>query len=244
MTEQAIAMLQSHVNQDADSGHHALKNGILLLGPDYFASDSGIALVDALWPLLQKVVVQSEGVDSAIEVLAQAIPKRVLALYDSNIDTWSGICQRSTVNTTSKATLRNWLLRTRRMYLAAGQTSDWDRRFKDIHASLKRKTSLSSIMSDLTPSGGTLSMPQTLEDGGGASGRVSAKGRRRSVVHPNELTANFFRPRQLQSQIAMCVESELCCFLTRACQSLHSGGGIRSHSMPSTPAISSTPGMF
>ena len=62
------------------------------------------------------------------QLLAQWIPQRILPLYDKHVDQMRTQCQNSAVNATTKTTLRSWLMRTRRMYHAAGQADSWDRR--------------------------------------------------------------------------------------------------------------------
>ena len=62
------------------------------------------------------------------QLLAQWIPQTILPLYDRHVDNMRNSCKNNAVNPTVKSNLRQWLLRTRRMYQAAGHSADWDKR--------------------------------------------------------------------------------------------------------------------
>jgi hypothetical protein len=61
-------------------------------------------------------------------LLAQWMPHKVLSLYDHHVNSMRDMCKNTAVNPTIKTNLRSWLLRTRRMYYAAGQADAWEKR--------------------------------------------------------------------------------------------------------------------
>lgn len=171
LNAQAMAVLVSTARENPQAANAALKTGLENLGLAFGTQQGGI--LDELWPWLTQLVQAGEGVDATLELLAPAIPDKVLPLYDAQVDQWQKHCQQNTVNA-STTPLRSWLFRTRRMYQAAGQADNWDRRFSDMTSSLRRKSSLSSVWADFGASTSQQSHPQTpqtpqLSNGGQSS---------------------------------------------------------------------------
>ena len=125
--------------------YEALKRGLEALGSQIVTQPNGI--MDSLWPWLEQLVPVGEGIDSTMEVstmscssstsdllqiLAQWMPQKVIALYDQHVDTWQRHCQQNAVNATTKSSMRSWLLRARRMYQASGQSEQWEKRSEDL----------------------------------------------------------------------------------------------------------------
>lgn len=151
MVQQAVELIEGKIKPQETSNFEVVKECFNVLGIEFFSQNS--ALLDSLWPLLQTTVEQTLDIDVVMEVLVLASPQRVLSLYNRNVEMWQQHCQQKAVNATSKASLKNWLMRTRRMYMAANQSSEWDRRLKDVSQSLKRKASMSSIFAEIADPG-------------------------------------------------------------------------------------------
>jgi hypothetical protein len=62
------------------------------------------------------------------QLLARWIPQHILPIYDRQVDQVKTVWQNNAVNATLKTSLRSWLLRARRMYHAAGQSENWEKR--------------------------------------------------------------------------------------------------------------------
>ena len=86
-------------------------------------------LLESMLPWLETLIPVAEAIDPACEVLAASFPQHLLPLYDKHVDQMRATCQNNAVNASSKQNLRAWLLRTRRMYHAAGQSEGWDKRY-------------------------------------------------------------------------------------------------------------------
>ena len=155
MVQQAVGLIEEIVKPQNTASFQVLRDCFNVLGSEFFSQNS--AVLDALWPLLQETVQQTPEIDVAMEVLVIATPQRALSLYDCNLETCQQQCQQHAVNAAAKANLRNWLIRTKRMYLAANQNIEWERRLKDISSSLKRKSSVSSIFAEVAEPGQIMS---------------------------------------------------------------------------------------
>ena len=70
------------------------------------------------------------------QLLAQWMPQRVLPMFDLHVNNMRDMCKNTAVNPTIKTNLRSWLMRTRRMYYAAGQAEAWEKRCVSVSVSV------------------------------------------------------------------------------------------------------------
>eukprot|EP00802_Teleaulax_amphioxeia_P001771 Tamp_01773.p1 GENE.Tamp_01773~~Tamp_01773.p1 ORF type:complete len:978 (-),score=217.46 Tamp_01773:562-3495(-) len=156
MHQQATGILVTAARDNAQTAHEALRKGLEGLGQSVVAqaSEQSPGLMESLMPWLDQLVPSCETIDPAMELLAQWMPQRVLPMFDLHVNNMRDMCKNTAVNPTIKTNLRSWLMRTRRMYYAAGQAEAWEKRFADLTSTLKRKSSLSSVWADLGAPGG------------------------------------------------------------------------------------------
>jgi hypothetical protein len=186
MVQQAVELIEKIVKPHETANFDVLRDCFNVLGTEFFSQNS--AVLDALWPLLQETVQLTPEVDVAMEVLVLATPQRTWSLYNSNLDMCQQHCQQNAVNATSKTNLKNWLMRTKRMYLAASQNSEWEQRLKEVSSSLKRKSSMYSIFADVAEPGQVMS-PGTPGMSSTSSSRPAKSSKRCLDIAPASGTA-------------------------------------------------------
>jgi len=166
---QGTSILIAATRDNHQQAHASLKAALEALGGQFLTQNA--AVVDALWSWIEQLVEQGEGVDPAMEWLAGFMAPKVLQLYDKQVEVWHQHCQQSVVNASTKATMRSWLIRARRVYHAAGKGEEWEQRFAELTDTLKRKSSLSAVWADLGPVGAEGAAPQGMVGTPGGMGQ-------------------------------------------------------------------------